>query len=196
MKPRGRWAAVVITACVMLLGDGALATMTGPTSAAWTDPALLLSTASSGIWSAGPGACSVERLPGYTGAWNNPACSVTALRVDTPWDAPGDRQTYVYVTVTFTGSVQGGQEPYFRIDMTANLATAANLPADWNWATTGVAQGNLLGKADDYQCSSLTQPGAPFEAYVHGNYFRSGHSVVVGFPMYENHGSRTSLICP
>lgn len=164
-----------------------------PTSAAWTDSAEGSAAASSGSWSAGPGTCSVEKLPGYTGVWNNPACTVTALNGDVPWGAPGSRQTNLYVALSFSGSVAGGQESNFRIVITLNLASTENVPTDWNWSTTGVGLGNLLSKANDYQCSSLAQSNAPFKAYVHGNYFVSSQ---VFFPLYENSGGITGLICP
>ena len=55
-----------------------------PTSASWVDVAVASAAASSGSWSASPGTCSVEKLPGYTGAWNDPSCTVTALKADVP----------------------------------------------------------------------------------------------------------------
>lgn len=166
------------------------------TSASWVDVAVASAAASSGSWSASPGTCSVEKLPGYTGAWNDPSCTVTALKADVPWGTTGSRLTNVNVTLSFAGSVAGGQEANFRVVLSLNLATATNLPPSWNWSSTGVGVGNLLGRAAGYQCSSLAQAGAPFGAYVHGNYFKSGQSINVYFPLYENHGTLTGLVCP
>lgn len=194
MRRSARRAALAVAAAgVLLLGGAAVSAWTQPTGAAWTDSAAFTAGASSGTWSTGPGSCSLEKLPGYTGVWGNPTCTVTQLRVDVPWGSPGTRKTNMYASLSFAGTVDGGQQQYFRIVVTLNLAAAIGMPKDWNWSTTGVEQGNLLARASDYQCSSLTQPGAPFKAYVSGNYWNASS---IFFPVDESWAGIGGLICP
>jgi hypothetical protein len=123
----------------------------GATSASWTDGAYLVSAASSGSWTAGLGTCQVvSSTAPYDPVTPAPACTITSITYSPFNDGKpvGSRHANMY----FTASASVGKNQIIKV--TLNLAAAAGIPSNWNFATSGV-DGSSVSAYPGYKCSDL-----------------------------------------
>lgn len=196
--PRGRRSslrALLHSRAVVVLGAAlALVTVraaTGPTSAAWTEPAYFTAAASSGSWvGASPfGTCTVVTMAGVPVVGRT--CTVTGLvYVDFGDGKPvGQRTGHMNLTLATDSRSDGSEQ--VRLDL--RLAAATGLWANWTWANAAVVGGNLSAYPG-YTCATLTQPGAPLTAYAPGWVSTTG---TAQFQVTEQRtpGKKSNYIC-
>jgi hypothetical protein len=149
-----RVAGALAAFAVLVVGVLGFGRATSDTSAAWTNPADFVASASSGSWTAANplGTCVVvSGTAPYDPVVPAPACTITALTYTGYGDgAPvGSRHANMYFTVTAT--VANGQ----LIKLSVNLQNATGMPADWVYATSGIENGSV-SQYPGFACSSMS----------------------------------------
>lgn len=139
-----RWAVVTVIAATCLVLGVVGATAVQVTSAAWTNDAWSSVSATTGTWpSASANTCVALKADGS--AMPGGTCAVTGVSLATPWGAAGDRQTNGHVLVSASSTY---------VSFSVELRSA--VPADWNWSTSAVVNGNGSYTASSgLACSSL-----------------------------------------
>ncbi|MDM7830497.1 hypothetical protein [Cellulomonas edaphi] len=129
----GRRRAVGLSAlAVALVGVLAALAGVGPTSAAWTDPAYVTATASTGTWQ-GPLTCTVRNASGSLDA--SKPCTVTSVSAQF-WGSPGSGQGSLTADFSAPGIAVN---QYVAFDLTV---PSASKPAWWDWSTSSVTSVN------------------------------------------------------
>ena len=140
----------LVTLAVMLLASGTLAAVFQPTSAAWTNSAVLSATASSGTWTSADGCVWVDAVTNRP-VTPAPPCTVTVTI--TPWYGAGIQYSdpttgrAARVMVTFAPQATGTQVPILTLHLNQGI-----IPSNWNWSTSRLASTQVTPTGS---CTSL-----------------------------------------